>query len=153
MGMSDFGNDWMIECSPNLHFDIFSSNYLLSTIDSPLISDFWLLTSDLWLPTSKKRDLSRHKPPLRFGLFVRGDTGFWRIGKKGKISRSKKLYKKWKFFLFSFAIPVAFKSPTHHPDSYLDTSSHPSPALKTTNYYLLQTHFSPLISTYICLKK
>jgi hypothetical protein len=33
-----------------------------------------------------KGDLSRHKPPLRFGLFVRGDKFYWGQGEKGNIS-------------------------------------------------------------------
>jgi hypothetical protein len=38
----------------------------------------------------RKGDLSLHKPPLRCGLFVRGDKVYWRQWEKTRTSKTKK---------------------------------------------------------------
>jgi hypothetical protein len=51
-----------------------------------------------------KGDLSWHKPPLRFGLFVRGDKFYWGQREKWKkVHIYKILIKAWTFFHFSLS--------------------------------------------------
>jgi hypothetical protein len=64
-----------------------------------------------------KGDLSRHKPSLCFGLFVRGDKVYWGQGEKWKkVHILKILNKVWTFFHFS--LPNLLKSVTSKDENH-----------------------------------
>jgi predicted acyltransferase len=113
MGMSDFGNDWMIEWlnvrqTPILIYSLVTNCYRLSTHLSSLTSDFWLLTYDF----RPLKNETSHGINLRFAsayLFevtrVLGLGGKWKKAHNFKI-----LFTVWAFFHFPFPPPSSLSA-------------------------------------------